>query len=72
MSLKTVISISFVFITVYALSILVDWTAGALFLVSVSPVMVLWVAYRTLKDPEHTEETFQDKFYEDYDYYRNQ
>lgn len=72
MSLKTVISVSFVFVTVYALSILIDWTAAALLLVSLSPIMVLWVAYRTLKDPEHPEETFQDKFYEDYEYYRNQ
>ena len=71
MSLKTVISFSFVFVTVYALSILVGWTAAAIFLVCVSPAVVLWVAYRTLKDPYHTNQTFQNKFYQDYEYYRN-
>lgn len=71
MALKYVIGLSVAFITIYAASVLVNYLPLALLLVSLSPVVVIWLAYRTLTDPYDTEYTFQDRFYEDHDYQRN-
>lgn len=71
MSMKNAILASFVFLTAYGLSIIFQWMVAVLFLLSLSPVVVLWVAYRILKDPHPSGHTFEDRFYEDYDYQRN-
>lgn len=69
--LKNTIGLSFLFITIYGLSILFNWTVAALFLVSLSPIVIIWLAVKTLKDPNPSQNTFSDKFYEDYEYRRN-
>ena len=69
--MRTAIGFSFIFITAYALSILYGWVPAALFFVSTSPIVVIWTAYKILKDPYESENTFEDKFYEDYNYRRN-
>ncbi len=71
MSLKNAVGFSFLFITGYGLSILFNWTIAALFLVSLSPILIIWLAVKTLKDPYTTDNTFEDSFYEDYNYRRN-
>lgn len=71
MSLKNVIALSVVFITVYSVSVLVNYLPLALFLVSLSPVVIIWLAYRTLTDRHETSQNFGERFYEDYDYQRN-
>lgn len=70
-SLKYAVGFSFVFITVYGLAVLFNWTIAAMILVSLSPIMVIWLAVKTLKDPNPSQETFEDRFYEDSDYRRN-
>ena len=71
MSLKNVIGFSVIFITIYAASVLVNYLPLALLLVSLSPVLIIWLAYRTLTDKYDTENTFHDRFYEDHEYQRN-
>ena len=71
MSLKNVIGVSVIFITIYALSVMANYLPVALLFVSLSPVLIIWMAYRTLKDSYKTENTFRERFYEDFDYERN-
>ena len=72
MSLKTVISGSFIFLVVYAIAVMLSAEQVAMLLFSLSPIVVVYMAYRILKDPEpHSGATFDDKFYEDSDYTRN-
>ncbi len=72
MSLKTVISGSFIFLVVYAIAVMLSAEQAALLLCSLSPIVVVFMAYRILKDPEpHSGATFDDKFYEDSNYKRN-
>jgi membrane protein implicated in regulation of membrane protease activity len=70
--MKQAITFSFIFITAYALAVLFGWVPAALFLFSVSPLVVLYTVYKVLKDPEEVQDTFEDKFYQDSDYERNQ
>jgi len=70
-SLKFAVGFSFVFITAYGLSVLFNWTVAALIMVSLSPILVIWLAVKTLKDPNPSNNTFEDRFYEDLDYQRN-
>ncbi len=71
MSLKTVIAGSFIFLLIYAVAVMLSATQAAILLFSLSPIIVVYVAYRILKDPEpHSGATFDDKFYEDSDYTR--
>ena len=71
MSLRNVISLSVVFITIYSVSVMVNYLPLALLMVSLSPILIIWLAYRTLTDSYDTENTFHDRFYEDHDYQRN-
>lgn len=59
-----------VFITIYSISVLVNFIPLALLLVSLSPVVIIWLIYRTLTDNYNTPNTFKDRFYEDHDYHR--
>ena len=71
MTWKDAVGILFVYITVYALAILFNWARPAILLVSLSPIMVLWVAFKILTAPYKSEHTFEERFYEDYDYERS-
>ena len=71
MALKNVIGLSVVFITIYALSVMANFLSLAVLLVSISPVVILWLAYRTLTDKYEAPHNFRECFYEDYEYQRN-
>lgn len=72
MSLKAVIWTSFVLLTTYAVAVLLGWLPVVLFLFCVLPLFTIYMAYRILKDPQpHSGHTFDEKFYEDYDDWRN-
>jgi len=70
--MKQAITFSFIFITAYALSVLFGWVPAALFLFSTSPLVVLYTVYKVLKDPNEVQDTFEEKFYQDSEYQRNQ
>ncbi|GEM_PF-1711779 len=71
--MKNAIIFSFIFLVSYALSILFGWIPAALFLFSTSPIMVLYVVYKVLRDPNEVQETFEEHFYQDSpQYQRNQ
>lgn len=69
--MKTAISFSFIFLGAYAMSVLFGWMAGALFFFSTSPLITIWVVYKVLRDPKEAEGTFEEKFYQDHPYLRN-
>lgn len=69
--MKTAISFSFLFLAAYAITALFGWIPGALFFFSTSPLIVLWVVYKVLKDPIEVRETFEEQFYQDHPYRRN-
>lgn len=72
MSLKIIIGLSFVYLLTYAAFVFLNMERCALFLFGLSPVMVIYVAYKILKDPHTPTHNFDEKFYEDREYYRNQ
>lgn len=45
-----------------------DWIIVSIY--SASPFLVIWMAIRVLKDGEESTKTFDEYFYEDYDYKR--
>lgn len=49
----------------YAVVVWLGLAQTALFLFSISPLMVLWVVFRILKDPHPVEIRFEDEFYQD-------
>jgi len=69
--MKTAIGFSFVFITAYALSVLYGWVPAALFFVSTSPIMIIYLVIKVLRDSEEPIATFEDEFYQDWRYRRN-
>lgn len=69
--MKTAIAFSFVFLTVYAVFALFGFLPGALFLGTSSPMMILYVVYKVLRDPHEAEGTFEESFYQDHPYRRN-
>ncbi len=71
MTLKNVIIASCILISLYVLIIFLSLTTLALWMVSISPLIVAGLVYRVLKDPNPSPNTFEDRFYEDYDYPRN-
>lgn len=72
MSLKAILTGSFIFLLIYALAVMLTLLQWALLLFSLSPLLLLFMAYRILKDPKpHSGATFDEKFYEDLDYTRN-
>lgn len=70
--MRTAIIGSFIFLASYALAALMGWVAAALFFFSISPLVTLYVVYRVLRDPQEVEETFDQYFYQDYAYERQQ
>ena len=70
--MKTAIIGSFIFLATYALAALMGWVAAALFFFSVSPLVTLYVVYKVLKDPREVKQTFDQYFYQDYAYERQQ
>lgn len=70
--MKTAIIGSFIFLTTYALAALMGWVAAALFLFSISPLVTVYLVYRVLRDPHEVEQTFDQYFYQDYAYERQQ
>lgn len=72
MSLKTVISGSFIFLLVYSVAVMLRAEQVAMLLFSLSPLVIIYMAHKILKDLEpHSGATFDEKFYEDFDYTRN-
>jgi membrane protein implicated in regulation of membrane protease activity len=69
--MKNAIVFSFIFLVAYSLSVLFGWIPAALFLFSTSPLVVLYVVYKVLKDPEEVQQTFEEHFYQDSEYRRN-
>jgi hypothetical protein len=63
--MKAAIYFSFVFLGAYALSIFVGHTQAALFLMGLSPLVVLYTVYKVLRDPNEVKVTFEDHFYQD-------
>ena len=71
MRLKNVIGLSFILIGLYSIFILANNTWMALLMGSTIPFYLIWMVYKTLKHPFKSPNTFQERFYEDYDYERN-
>lgn len=69
--MRTAIGFSFIFITAYALSLIYGLIPAALFFVSASPLVVLYTVYKVLKDPEEPQQSFEEFFYQDWQYRRN-
>lgn len=63
--MKAAIYFSFVFLIAYAISIFLGHTQAALFLMGVSPLVVLYTVYKVLKDPKEVKVTFEEHFYQD-------
>lgn len=63
--MKNSILFSFIFIGAYALSAIIGWEPMAMLFFSLSPLVVIWVVYRVLRDPQEVKVTFEDHFYQD-------
>lgn len=63
--MKFSIVFSFIFIGAYALSAILGIDPLVMLFFSLSPLMVLYVVYKVLKDPHEVEETFEEHFYQD-------
>lgn len=70
MTWKDAVGISFVYITIYSVMVLSEWLRPAILLVSLAPIMLIWMVFKILNAPYQSEHTFEDRFYEDYDYER--
>lgn len=71
MSLRTTIGISFLFLAFFSLAVILRWEGIALFMFCIWPLGVIYLVYRVLKTPYKPTHTFDERFYEDYDYERN-
>lgn len=68
-SIKYPILIATAYLVVYVvlMSIHMEWTLRlGLFLFSLSPIPVIWMVYRVLKDGKPSKYTFDERFYENY------
>lgn len=63
--MKNSIIFSFIFIGIYAGVAIANWDPMVILLFSLSPLMVIYVVYKVLKDPKEVEVTFEDHFYQD-------
>lgn len=63
--MKTAIYFSFIFLLAYMISILFGYIQAALFFFGTSPLVVLHLVYKVLKDPQEVTVTFEDEFYQD-------
>lgn len=71
MRLQNAIGLSFVLIALYSIFILANNTWPAVLMGSSIPFYLIWMVYKTLKHPYKSPYTFEERFYEDYDYERN-
>lgn len=69
--MKTAISFSFIFITTYVISVFATWLPAALFFATSLPLMLIYLVYKVLRDPHEPQQKFEDQFYQDYPYQRN-
>jgi len=63
--MKTSIYLSFVFLIAYAISVLFGYIQAALFFFSISPIVVLHMVFKILRDPQEVKVSFDDEFYQD-------
>ncbi len=63
--MKFSILFSFVFLIAYALSAFFHIEPLVMLLFSLSPLLVLYVVYKVLKDPHEVKESFEEHFYQD-------
>jgi hypothetical protein len=69
--IKTPILLTTLYVFVYlAVCELDESLRLAIFLFSLSPLPLIWMVYRVLRDGQPSAYTFKDKFYEDHDYVR--
>lgn len=69
--IRTPLLVATFYLLVYTLSAALPiHLAIPLALFSLSPVVVIWMVYRVLKDGEASELTFEEAFYEDHAYRR--
>lgn len=64
--------ITTLYLIIYVVSAELDTTTRfTLFLFSLSPVPVIWMVYKVLRDGQPSPYTFSERFYEDYAYAGN-
>ncbi len=69
--IKTPIFLTTLYVFIYLMVCELDPTARwAIMLFSLSPLPVLWMVYRVLRDGTPSALTFKEKFYEDHSYVR--
>jgi len=68
----TPIFVATLYLLIYMISAELDTTTRfTLFLFSLSPIPVIWMVYKVLRDGQPSPYTFKERFYEDYAYARN-
>ena len=69
--IKSPIYFSTLFLVVYVIVSHAESVANiSLIMFSISPIVVLWLAYKILRDGRPSGQTFKQKFYDDHDYTR--
>jgi hypothetical protein len=69
--IKTPILLTTLYVFIYLMVCELDTTARwAIMLFSLSPLPVIWMVYRVLRDGTPSEYTFKEKFYDDHNYVR--
>lgn len=69
--IKTPILLTTLYVFIYLMVCELDTTARwAIMLFSLSPLPVLWMVYRVLKDGQPSKFSFKEKFYDDHNYMR--
>jgi hypothetical protein len=69
--IKTPIFLTTLYVFIYLMVCELDPTARwAIMLFSLSPLPVLWMVYRVLRDGTPSEFSFKEKFYDDHNYMR--
>lgn len=63
--MKFSIIFSFFFLGLYSLSALMSWDPFTVLCFSLSPLVVLYVVYKVLRDPQEVQVSFEDHFYQD-------
>jgi hypothetical protein len=69
--IKTPIFLTTLYVFIYLMVCELDSTAQwAIMLFSLSPLPVIWMVYRVLRDGTPSPHTFKEKFYDDHNYVR--
>jgi hypothetical protein len=67
--IKLPIIIATIYLAIYVVTASYDTTTRlTIFLFSLSPLPVIWMVWRVLHDGTPSPYTFEERFYEDYDY----